>query len=139
MSSVKAVADQVEGQLLEDVIPNPVTHYGKSKFLAEEYILSKPIPKGQLPKFTTQTLSVKRGTYTSLDDEGGHVIKEANAGFVSPAEDPLSLAENILIAENTNMQSMEAIGSNAIAYYQKEFERESLLSKLEIILQSHSL
>ena len=47
MSSVKAVADQVEGQLLEDVIPNPVTHYGKSKFLAEEYILSKPIPKGK--------------------------------------------------------------------------------------------
>jgi nucleoside-diphosphate-sugar epimerase len=47
LSSVKAVADQVEGQLLEDVIPNPVTHYGKSKFLAEEYILSKPIPKGK--------------------------------------------------------------------------------------------
>ena len=47
MSSVKAVADQVEGQLLEDVIPNPVTHYGKSKFLAEEYILSKPIPEGK--------------------------------------------------------------------------------------------
>ena len=45
LSSVKAVADQVEGQLLEDVIPNPVTHYGKSKFLAEEYILSKPIPE----------------------------------------------------------------------------------------------
>ena len=47
LSSVKAVADQVEGQLLEDVIPNPVTHYGKSKFLAEEYILSKPIPEGK--------------------------------------------------------------------------------------------
>ena len=47
MSSVKSVADQVEGQLLEDVIPNPVTHYGKSKFLAEEYILSKPIPEGK--------------------------------------------------------------------------------------------
>ncbi len=44
MSSVKAVADQVEGQLLEDVIPNPVTHYGKSKLLAEQYILSHPIP-----------------------------------------------------------------------------------------------
>ena len=47
MSSVKAVADQVEGQLLEDVIPNPVTHYGKSKLLAEQYILSHPIPDGK--------------------------------------------------------------------------------------------
>ena len=47
LSSVKAVADQVEGELVEEHIPDPVTHYGKSKFLAEEYILSKSIPKGK--------------------------------------------------------------------------------------------
>lgn len=41
VSSVKAVADIVEGELSEDQIPNPVTHYGKSKLLAEEYIQSK--------------------------------------------------------------------------------------------------
>jgi nucleoside-diphosphate-sugar epimerase len=44
-SSVKAVADSVEGQILtEDAIPNPMTPYGKSKLAAEEYIQSKPIP-----------------------------------------------------------------------------------------------
>ena len=47
LSSVKAVADQFEGILIEDVIPNPSTHYGKSKLLAEEYILSKQIPEGK--------------------------------------------------------------------------------------------
>ena len=47
LSSVKAVADQVENILLEDVIPNPFTHYGKSKLLAEEYIISKQIPEGR--------------------------------------------------------------------------------------------
>ncbi len=47
LSSVKAVADQVEGELLEDVTPNPLTHYGKSKLLAEQYIMSKPIPTGK--------------------------------------------------------------------------------------------
>ena len=41
LSSVKAVADQVKEVLFEDFIPNPVTHYGKSKLLAEHYILSK--------------------------------------------------------------------------------------------------
>lgn len=45
LSSVKAVADQVENILLEEVIPNPLTHYGKSKLLAEDYILSKKIPE----------------------------------------------------------------------------------------------
>jgi len=44
MSSVKAAADSVEGALTEDVIPNPVTVYGKSKLAAEEYLLSKEIP-----------------------------------------------------------------------------------------------
>ena len=44
MSSVKAAADIVEGLLTEDVVPNPVTVYGKSKLAAENYILSKKIP-----------------------------------------------------------------------------------------------
>lgn len=41
MSSVKAVADQVDGVLTENVKPNPITVYGKSKLAAEEYILSR--------------------------------------------------------------------------------------------------
>ncbi len=47
LSSVKAVADEVDGVLSEDVIPNPITHYGKSKLLAEQYILSQAIPDGK--------------------------------------------------------------------------------------------
>ena len=46
-SSVKACADEVSGTLLESDIPNPKTHYGKSKLLAEEYMLSKIIPQGK--------------------------------------------------------------------------------------------
>lgn len=47
LSSVKAVADEVEGALTEEHISNPITHYGKSKLFAEQYILSKEIPKGK--------------------------------------------------------------------------------------------
>jgi nucleoside-diphosphate-sugar epimerase len=47
MSSVKAVADEVEGVLTEEVTPNPVTVYGKSKLAAENYILSKEIPSNK--------------------------------------------------------------------------------------------
>jgi nucleoside-diphosphate-sugar epimerase len=47
LSSVKAVADLVIGELKEEHIPDPKTHYGKSKLLAEQYILSKKIPKGK--------------------------------------------------------------------------------------------
>jgi len=44
-SSVKAVADSVDGDVLtEEVVPDPKTAYGKSKLAAEEYILSKTVP-----------------------------------------------------------------------------------------------
>ena len=47
LSSVKAAADKVEGALTEHHHPNPITHYGKSKLLAEQYIFSKEIPDGK--------------------------------------------------------------------------------------------
>jgi nucleoside-diphosphate-sugar epimerase len=47
LSSVKAVADKLELALTEDYTPNPITHYGKSKLLAEQYILDKFIPEGK--------------------------------------------------------------------------------------------
>ncbi|MDB9913099.1 NAD-dependent epimerase/dehydratase family protein [Flavobacteriaceae bacterium] len=47
MSSVKAVADEVEGELTENVTPKPLTAYGKSKLAAENYILSKKIPSNK--------------------------------------------------------------------------------------------
>ena len=40
ISSVKAVVDSIDGILTEDVISNPVSVYGKSKRMAEDYILA---------------------------------------------------------------------------------------------------
>ncbi len=44
ISSVKAAADTLESVLTENYSPNPISHYGKSKLLSEQYILSKSIP-----------------------------------------------------------------------------------------------
>jgi nucleoside-diphosphate-sugar epimerase len=47
-SSVKAAADQVEGDILtEDVVPAPKGPYGESKMLAEKYILSRKTEVGR--------------------------------------------------------------------------------------------
>jgi nucleoside-diphosphate-sugar epimerase len=45
ISSVKAAADSVNGILTEETIPNPQTHYGKSKLMAEQYIQSQNLPE----------------------------------------------------------------------------------------------
>lgn len=42
-SSVKAVKDHYDYMLSEDTNPSPISAYGKSKFKAEEYLLSKKI------------------------------------------------------------------------------------------------
>lgn len=47
ISSVKAVTDDLNESLTEAHVPNPQTHYGKSKLLAEEYIKSQPLPEGK--------------------------------------------------------------------------------------------
>lgn len=47
LSSVKAVADKVTDILTEADTPQPQTHYGKSKLMAESYILSKPLSPGK--------------------------------------------------------------------------------------------
>ena len=46
-SSVKATADTVEGFLDENHKSNPQTPYGKSKLLAEEYLLSQKLPENK--------------------------------------------------------------------------------------------
>jgi nucleoside-diphosphate-sugar epimerase len=47
MSTVKAVADKVDGTLGENIVPNPKTHYGITKRKAEEYILNTQISEGK--------------------------------------------------------------------------------------------
>ena len=47
LSSVKAVRDKVEGVLIENEKPNPLTAYGKSKLQAEAYIQNQTLPEGK--------------------------------------------------------------------------------------------
>ncbi|WP_207536423.1 NAD-dependent epimerase/dehydratase family protein [Desertivirga arenae] len=47
VSSVKASADSVLDSLSESNIPNPQTHYGKSKLMAEQFIQNEPLPAGK--------------------------------------------------------------------------------------------
>lgn len=46
-SSLKAVADTAEEVVKENIKPNPLTPYGKSKFEAEQYLLAQPLPEGK--------------------------------------------------------------------------------------------
>ncbi len=66
-SSVKAVADSVGEVLEEEYVPNPQTFYGKSKLKAEEYLLSKTLPKGKRLFIVRPTLIHGKGDRGNLN------------------------------------------------------------------------
>lgn len=72
----------------------------------------------------------------SIDGEGARIVLEAGAGFVSPAEDAIALSAQVEKAVHTSKDELHKMGENAKAYFQSEFEREALLSRLELILKA---
>lgn len=88
-----------------------------------------------IPSKIQSYLACGKPIITSLDGEGSRVIEEANAGFTSPSEDPLALANTIKKFISLNANDQNLLGRNARSYFDKEFERELLVDKLESILQ----
>lgn len=99
--------------------------------LKKSKIFAYTIP-GKLQSY----LACGRPIIGSLDGIGAEIINNANCGFVANAESIHDLVEAILKLYNLSPDERKQMGFNARKYFEKEFERESLLSKLEIILQT---
>lgn len=74
----------------------------------------------------------------SIDGEGARIIKEAAAGFISPAEDAVGLAKKIEEILSTTKAELVQMGNNARDYFNTEFEREALLDRLEGVLKRNN-
>jgi glycosyltransferase involved in cell wall biosynthesis len=72
----------------------------------------------------------------SLDGIGAQIINDSKCGFSSKAESVEDLVEAILKLYNLSLEDRNLLGNNGRNYFEKEFERESLLDKLENILHS---
>ena len=69
-----------------------------------------------------------------LDGEGAKVITETNAGLVCPAGDASGLAEAVLKMVAMSAEERRQLGLNGRAYAQKEFGRDLLMDRLEVLL-----
>lgn len=70
----------------------------------------------------------------SLDGEGARIVEVAKCGFTSAAQDSEGLAKNVLILYEMSVNDREKLGKNGRQYFENEFEREMLLTKLLQIL-----
>ncbi len=73
----------------------------------------------------------------SLDGIGRKIIQESKSGYVSDAEDADFLAGNILKIYNDSDMIKKKFSSNAIRYFQNNFEKSYLIEKLEDILRDY--
>ena len=97
--------------------------------LKKSDIFSITIP-GKLQSY----LACGRPIIGSLDGIGAQIIREAKAGFTSNAEDANDLADQIIKLFHTPIEIRSQMGLNARNYFELNFERETLLDKLELIL-----
>jgi nucleoside-diphosphate-sugar epimerase len=67
ISSVKAAANQIDGVLTEEMTPSPETDYGWSKLMAEQYILSQPLPEGKSYYILRPCMTHGRGNKGNLN------------------------------------------------------------------------
>jgi len=71
----------------------------------------------------------------SLDGVGAAIIHESNSGFTGSAESVDELIQAIIKLYNLKDNERKQLGINARKYFEKEFQREILLDKLEEILK----
>ena len=93
--------------------------------LKDTEIFSLTIP-GKLQSY----LACGKPIIASLNGIGAKIIVESKSGFVSKSEDSKALAESIIKFSNLNNSERIQYGANARDYFEKEFERISLLKRL---------
>jgi colanic acid biosynthesis glycosyl transferase WcaI len=93
--------------------------------LKDTKIFSMTIP-GKLQSY----LACGKPIIASLNGIGAKIIHESNSGFTSNAEDYESLANSIIDFSKLNSNKKNELGKNARDYYEKEFERSRLVTRL---------
>lgn len=83
-----------------------------------------------IPSKVQSYLACGKPIVAALDGEGAKVIKDARAGVVAPTGDPQKLAESILELYALPKEKRRQMSENARKYFEENFEREILITRL---------
>lgn len=85
-----------------------------------------------LPAKTQSCLKCGIPVIVAADGEIQKVISESQAGLCSDAGDAIGLAENIKKMVGMSIDERKSMSSNAVNYYNDNFDKTSLLNKMDI-------
>ena len=89
-----------------------------------------------IPAKVQSYLACGKPIIASIDGEGAKIVNDAKCGLTSPAEDSIVLSNIIKELMALDKSNLNQMGNNGRAYYEKEFGRDYLLEKLEVIFNS---
>ncbi len=99
-------------------------------------LVKDPAMAANLPGKVQSYMAAGKCVIGSIDGETARVIREADCGMCSPAEDPEALAQIIRQAAS-QPEKLKRYGENARSYYQKNFRKEYFMSTLVDVLQEN--
>lgn len=95
-----------------------------------------PVFAQTIPSKVQTYMACAKPIVAALNGEGARVIVEANAGLAVAAEDDERLAKAVLELYRMSAQAREQMGIRGRNYYNAEFERDMLISRLEGWMQN---
>lgn len=99
--------------------------------LTNKFIFSLTIPSK-----TQAYMASGKPILTMLNGAGNEVIEEAKCGLTANAEDYQKLAENVKKMYAMSKADLSEMGKNAKAYYDRYFEKEMVINRVNEILRS---
>jgi colanic acid biosynthesis glycosyl transferase WcaI len=133
------VKKQIEEKKLQDIIYLLGRHSLESmpRFYASSDTLLVSLKASQvfsktIPGKVQSYLMAGKPILGMLDGEGARVIDEANAGLVCRPGDYAKLAAEIMSMSELGEDKLQMLGENARNYAHREFDRNRLISQLEL-------
>jgi len=95
-----------------------------------------PIYELTIPSKTYSYLACGRPILVAAKGEVADLIKEIDAGFVVPPEDPQRLIEMIQMLLNMDHEKLEKYGHNGLLAYQNNFDKKILISRYDQLIRN---
>lgn len=88
-----------------------------------------------IPAKTQSCMACGVPLLVSADGEVQNIVKEANAGLVSNAEDVDGLFNNILLFNKMSKDQIRQYGNNSLVYSKAHFDKKKLLDRIDKIFE----
>jgi glycosyltransferase involved in cell wall biosynthesis len=135
------VADEVRSRGLSTTVhllgqrpPERMPRYFAHADVLLATLRREPIFAYTIPSKIQTYIACGKPVIAALEGEGGRIIRDAEAGWVVPPEDPQALAAAVLKASRSSKDDLNRMGERAEGWFREHFEREKLLSLLEAML-----